>query len=181
MLHPTRTALRRDPSFVAYSSEESGPTAEPPEASGAAWRGAPLPGRCPRHAPPHDPQAVPASAVALLHPKPHRVGRHLQDWAIQLSDQPTHWPSPDASRLAARFRSVRSYTLPNGRILEAGPTPDSKDWHLRIVGEPNREIVGRPLRSALAELLGYAVAHESWPSWIDRQADEIEAAFRGHS
>jgi hypothetical protein len=48
-------------------------------------------------------------------------------------------------------------------------------WYLRIDGEPTAEIVGAPLNSTLAELLGYAVAHERWPVWIDDLAREIES------
>lgn len=33
--------------------------------------------------------------------------------------------------------------------------------------------------STLAELLGYAVAQQEWPGWIDDLAEEIEEAFGG--
>jgi hypothetical protein len=54
-------------------------------------------------------------------------------------------------------------------------------WHLRIEGVPGAEIIGWPLNTALAELLGYAIAHEEWLSWIDHLAREIESSPEGHS
>jgi hypothetical protein len=66
-----------------------------------------------------------------------------------------------------------NYTLPDGRALTANLQPDNY-WQLSIDGTPRAEIVGWPLPSTLAELLGYAVAHEQWPSWIDELAVEIE-------
>jgi hypothetical protein len=70
---------------------------------------------------------------------------------------------------------VIKHRLPDGRTLAAEPWPDQY-WHLRIEGEPGAEIVGWPLNSTLAELLGYDVAHEEWPIWIDDLAREIDAA-----
>jgi hypothetical protein len=67
------------------------------------------------------------------------------------------------------------HLLPGGRTLTAESWPDGY-WCLRIEDEPHAEIVGMPLNSTLAELLGYAVAHEEWPDWIDDLAREIEAS-----
>jgi hypothetical protein len=66
------------------------------------------------------------------------------------------------------------YALPDGRSMEIERIPDRDYWHLRIQGEPNAEIVGTPLGSTLAELLGYEIAHEQWPGWIDELACEVE-------
>jgi hypothetical protein len=41
----------------------------------------------------------------------------------------------------------------------------------------HREVVGEPLQSTLADLLGYSVAHDEWPSWIDDLAAEIERSL----
>jgi hypothetical protein len=54
--------------------------------------------------------------------------------------------------------------------------PDTT-WHLRIEGNPSAEIIGSPLDSTLAELLGYSVAHEEWPDWIDVLARDIESSL----
>jgi hypothetical protein len=35
--------------------------------------------------------------------------------------------------------------------------------------------VGHPLNSTLAELLGWNVAHEEWPEWINQLAEQIDA------
>ncbi len=44
----------------------------------------------------------------------------------------------------------------------------------KIEVDPQSEVIGWPLPSTLAEALGYRVAHETWPEWIDRWAEEIE-------
>ena len=73
------------------------------------------------------------------------------------------------------------YALPDGRSLEVERLPpDPVSWHLRIQGEPDAEIVGTPLGSTLAELLGYQVAREEWPVWIDDLASKIEDALGEH-
>jgi hypothetical protein len=73
------------------------------------------------------------------------------------------------------------YALPDGRLLEVERLPsDDAYWHLRIKGEADAEIVGTPLASTLAELLGYQVAHEEWPEWIDDLAAEVGDALGGH-
>jgi hypothetical protein len=70
------------------------------------------------------------------------------------------------------MRAVTTHELPNGEILivhglgEAG-------WHLQI---DDREIIGWPLNATLAELLGFRVGQEDWPTWIDRVAEEIADA-----
>jgi hypothetical protein len=53
----------------------------------------------------------------------------------------------------------------------------NEGWHLRLGDEPQGEIVGTPLQSTLAELLGYEVAHEMWPDWVDDAAAEIERSL----
>jgi hypothetical protein len=83
----------------------------------------------------------------------------------------------------------RTYPLPDGRVVIArtfdatgGEAPDRGPmWELQIQRVDEAVIVGHPLNSTLAELLGYAVAHERWPHWIDDLAQEIEASFGGHS
>jgi hypothetical protein len=54
---------------------------------------------------------------------------------------------------------LTTYPLPDGRKLNVESRLD-KTWHLRVERSPSAEIVGSLLNSALAELLGYAIAHE---------------------
>jgi hypothetical protein len=75
---------------------------------------------------------------------------------------------------------VPHYRLPDGRTIEAERTADARYWHLRIKDDPGAEFIGTPLNSTLAELLGYEVAQEQWPSWIDDLASQIENALGGH-
>ena len=78
---------------------------------------------------------------------------------------------------------LRRYPLPDGRTLLAGITDESGGdapelgplWELQIEGEDEAVSVGHPLNSTLAELLGWNVAHEEWPPWIDQLAHTIEA------
>jgi hypothetical protein len=56
-----------------------------------------------------------------------------------------------------------------------------RNWSLRIEEELLAEILGWPLNTTLAELLGHAVAHEKWPTWIDDLAQVIEADAKEHS
>jgi hypothetical protein len=63
--------------------------------------------------------------------------------------------------------------LPNGQILLVHGRTDGGHWHLQLEGVEGAETVGFPLNSTLADLLGYRVAHEDWPGWIDRVADEL--------
>lgn len=51
---------------------------------------------------------------------------------------------------------------------------DSEYWSCQIEGEPESEVHGRPLASTLAATLGYDVADDEWPEWIDRWAEQIE-------
>ena len=53
-------------------------------------------------------------------------------------------------------------------------------WHLRVTDEPAAEIVVTRLNSTLAQLLGYEVAHDEWPKWIDDLASQIDDALGGH-
>jgi hypothetical protein len=69
---------------------------------------------------------------------------------------------------------VLRYVLPDGRTVLVERLANDLHWHLQLEGEPTTELVGAPLQSALAELLGYAVARQSWPSWLDDCAAEIE-------
>ena len=74
--------------------------------------------------------------------------------------------------------------LPDGRVLLANtveaPENNNPDlgplWELQIEGAGGEVLVGHPLNSTLAELLGFGVAHELWPGWVDRLARRIEAA-----
>jgi hypothetical protein len=75
----------------------------------------------------------------------------------------------------------RTFVLPDDRIL-AVALFDSRRfgpmWELSITpGTSNETCAGKQLPSSLADLLGYRVAHEQWPSWIDDLASEIERAF----
>ena len=72
---------------------------------------------------------------------------------------------------------VATYPLPDGRTLIAEPHGTEGDWHLLIEGERDAEVVGQPLNSSLADLLGHHVAHEEWPSWIDDLAAEVERSL----
>ena len=70
------------------------------------------------------------------------------------------------------------HQLPDGQVLVVEPTDfdaGRTHWHCRLEGKPDAEIVGWPLNSTLAELLGYEVAREGWPQWIDQLAAEIES------
>jgi hypothetical protein len=69
---------------------------------------------------------------------------------------------------------VLRYFLPDGRAVLVEQLANDRHWHLKLEDEPGAELVGVPLQSALAELLGYAVAHEDWPPWVDDCAAEIE-------
>jgi hypothetical protein len=80
-----------------------------------------------------------------------------------------------------RVDALTTHPLADGRTLIAEPMPNG-DWHLRIEGEPGAEIIGWPLNSTLADLLGYAVAHEDWPTWVDDLARQIDSEHpMGHS
>jgi hypothetical protein len=79
---------------------------------------------------------------------------------------------------------ARTYVLPDERILSAsvldvsgGETPSLGPlWELWLTPGAQEEVsVGHPLNSTLADLLGYDVAHEEWPAWIDELADRITA------
>jgi hypothetical protein len=81
---------------------------------------------------------------------------------------------------------VRPFTLPDGRTLTAsvldasgGDAPELGPlWELSFAGGSAADTsVGHPLNSTLADLLGYRVAHEEWPKWIDELAAEIQRAF----
>jgi putative redox protein len=82
---PRRFDVRIQLGGMLNSSEESGPTARRPGASGAAWRGAPLPGRCPRHAPPHDPQRARVSSCPPS-PEPRSEAQGTAETLAQSSD-----------------------------------------------------------------------------------------------
>lgn len=76
-----------------------------------------------------------------------------------------------------------TYALPDGRVVIArvivplgGDAPElGPMWELEIQGFDGAVIVGHPVQSALAELLGYNVAQEEWPRWIGDVALRIEA------
>ena len=67
------------------------------------------------------------------------------------------------------------YTLPDRRIVLVERLDEG--WHLQLTDEPRVEIVGTPLESTLAELLGYTVAHDSRPDWVDDAAADIERSL----
>jgi hypothetical protein len=71
---------------------------------------------------------------------------------------------------------MTEHTLPDGRTVVAERMPEGKSWYLRIEDVPRAEIVGWPLNSTLADLLGYFVGRERWPSWVDDFARDIESA-----
>lgn len=69
------------------------------------------------------------------------------------------------------------YGLPDGRFLIVEPhdtKPQGGYWSCVVSGEEGLPIVGTPLNSTIAETLGYDVAHEQWPAWIDDLAAQIE-------
>lgn len=59
-----------------------------------------------------------------------------------------------------------------GDVPELGPL-----WEAKLEGaESGRGVaVGHPLDSTLADLLGWNVAQEEWPVWIDELAAAIES------
>jgi hypothetical protein len=69
---------------------------------------------------------------------------------------------------------VLRYLLPDGRTVLVERLASDGFWHLTLEGA---EIVGEPLQSTLAELLGFDVAGESWPRWVDDCAAEIERSL----
>lgn len=68
--------------------------------------------------------------------------------------------------------------LPDGRTLLVAPFSDDGDWYARVEGDSPEEIVGWPLASTLASLLGYDVANGEWPAWIDEAAREVVGEVR---
>jgi hypothetical protein len=86
-----------------------------------------------------------------------------------------------AATLSICSGPVTRYALPDGRTLATEPMADGM-FHLWIEGEEGvAEIMGSELDVALADLLGYVVAHEEWPAWIDDLARRIEADLKAHS
>ena len=81
----------------------------------------------------------------------------------------------------------RPYRMPDGRVVIAsvadasgGDAPElGPEWELQVQGSDHLVIVGHPLRSTLAELLGYDPAHDEWPEWVDEVAARIEADAPG--
>ena len=79
--------------------------------------------------------------------------------------------------------ALQPYPLPDGRVLLAGIFDESGGespelgplWELQIEGQDGAVQVGHPLNSTLADLLGWNVAHEEWPEWVDQLAQRIEA------
>lgn len=63
-------------------------------------------------------------------------------------------------------------TLDDGRTLIAQAL-DEPDWEVWIEGDPQAVCVGWPLPAVIADVLGYNPAHDEWPEWIDRWAEEI--------
>jgi hypothetical protein len=75
---------------------------------------------------------------------------------------------------------MASYRLPDGRLLLVERTDEDAHWHLQLPAT-SEEIVGEPLQSTLAALLGFPVAHDDWPSWLGDFAAEIERSLWRHS
>ena len=81
---------------------------------------------------------------------------------------------------------MRPYKLPDGAELWAGVVDESGGdvpelgpiWEVHLPGVELEEAAGHPLNSLLADVLGWNVAHEEWPSWIDDLAAAIEADWR---
>jgi hypothetical protein len=81
-----------------------------------------------------------------------------------------------------------AWRLPDGRtltvMLSSLAGPDTADrqgtWELVIgsLDAPEETVVGSPLPSSLAAVLGYDSAHDRWPGWVDRLAGEIEDTLR---
>jgi hypothetical protein len=65
--------------------------------------------------------------------------------------------------------------LPDRRVLIVKRVGDDGSWELKLAENPSDAIVGKPLNSCLASLLGYRIAHDEWPEWIDTLANEIES------
>jgi hypothetical protein len=78
--------------------------------------------------------------------------------------------------------ALRPFPLPDGRVLLAGIADESGGdspelgplWELQIEGR-EEAVVGHPLNSTLADLLGWNVAHDEWPKWVDQLAQRIES------
>lgn len=81
---------------------------------------------------------------------------------------------------------MRAYKLPDGAEVWVGILDESGGdapelgplWEVRLPGVKPEEAAGHPLDSLLAAALGWNVAHEAWPSWIDDLAVVIEADWR---
>jgi hypothetical protein len=81
---------------------------------------------------------------------------------------------------------MRRYPLPDGGFVWAGiyderggDAPELGPlWEVKLDGSESGAGVGHPLNSTLADLLGWKVAHEEWPTWIDELAAAIEADWR---
>ncbi len=80
---------------------------------------------------------------------------------------------------------MRPYRLPDGRTLLAARLGDrdrvaselgplGPDWELQIEGDATAVVMGRPLNSTLAALLGWS-PDGRWPDWVDRLARQVEA------
>jgi hypothetical protein len=78
----------------------------------------------------------------------------------------------------------RSYELPDGRVLNARVFADADAdaselgplWEVTV---DQATIVGHPLHSTLADLLGWAPAAEDWPARVDVLAKRIERDSSG--
>jgi hypothetical protein len=79
----------------------------------------------------------------------------------------------------------RRYELPDERTLlvrvfdEAGwDKPQlGPAWELMIDGDEDSVGIGHPLDSNLAEVLGWDIAKDDWPTWVDQLAERIAADF----
>jgi hypothetical protein len=81
---------------------------------------------------------------------------------------------------------MRPYKLPDGAVVWAGVLDESGGespelgplWEVKVEGAHPEEAAGHPLNSLLADVLGWHVAHEDWPAWIDELAAAIESDWR---
>lgn len=91
------------------------------------------------------------------------------------------WPSDNVADESLREGSkVRRERLADGRILRV--TLDGQYWVCELEGAGDAVVSsgesGRLSGAMLADLLGYDVADEEWPGWIDDLASKLERDMR---
>jgi hypothetical protein len=138
------------PSFVAYSSKESGPTAEPPGASDAAWRGSP-PAGGDTHA--MRPRTTPSASPRQQPPDLTRTAQRIS--GVSGSTRPgertgtatiLHTGQKRAKRRRRERKRTRRPQAPvvaegTGALLEAHDDPDEPEAEGGVgVREPRRPV-----------------------------------------